>query len=254
MSLAIIIAASIRLLAHNRAPSTLHFFFIANLMIADIGFAVIYNGAGILNMILTSMRKGINCRIIAVTVFPAATSSMMLVALYFDCLYSVTAPHHYRRNMTKRKGYVIVSAIWLVSLLLGFLSFTDSHLSSTKTKDATCDDPLSNNFGLVVILVPPILSTVLVLIGSIYLNCIVVITTTRSDTNNSSMTVAEALGVLKETNTVYKIIFFLSWISILCGSLYLEASTLRAKDKAILFALFPSTYSLSVLIHFRFFG
>ena len=216
-------------------------------MIADIGFAVIYNGAAILNMILTSMRKGIDCRIIAVTVFPAATSSMMLVALCFDRLYSVTAPHHYRRNMTKRKGYVIVSALWLVSLILGFLSFTDSHLSSTKTKDATCNDPLSNNFGLVVIIVPPILSTVLVLIESIYLNCIVVITTTRSDTNNSSMTVAEALGTLKETNKVYKIIFFLSWISILYGSLYLEASTLRAKDKAIFFAFIPSTYSLSIL-------
>ena len=50
MSLAIIISASKVLLAikkSKRAPLTLQFFIVANLMIADIGVAVIYNGAAI---------------------------------------------------------------------------------------------------------------------------------------------------------------------------------------------------------------
>ena len=54
MSLAIITSASIVLLAikkSKRTTFTLHFFFIANLMIADIGVAVIHNGATILNKI-----------------------------------------------------------------------------------------------------------------------------------------------------------------------------------------------------------
>ena len=88
------------------------------------------------------MREGTDCRIIAVTEFPVATDTMMLVALCFDRLYSVIAPYHYRRNMAKRKGYVIVSAIWLISFLLGFLSFTDPQVNSVKTKDAVCIDPL----------------------------------------------------------------------------------------------------------------
>ena len=252
ISLAIIISASIVLLA-IRDPLTVYVFFFANLIIADILVAVIYNGAAILNMILASMRKGMDCRIIAVTVFPAAADSMMLAALCFDRLYSVIAPHHYRRNMTKRKGYVIASAIWLISLLLGFLSLTDSHLNSTKTKDVICDDSLGNDLGIVVIILPSILSALFVLIESIYLNCIVVITTTRSDTNNSSMTVVEALGTLKETNKIYKSIFILSLTSITLGSLYLEESRTQVGYKDIWFELIPFIYSLSIFLHFGLF-
>ena len=49
-SLAIVISASIVLLAIKRikrSTVTLHFFFVANLMIADIGVAVIHNGVAI---------------------------------------------------------------------------------------------------------------------------------------------------------------------------------------------------------------
>ena len=146
-------------------------------MIAGILVAVIYNGAAILNMILASMRKGMDCRIIALTAFPDATDTMMLAALCFDRLYSVISPHHYRRNMTKRRGYVIVSAIWLVSLLLGFLSFFDPQVNSAKTEDGLCNCSLYKKLGLLVVLLFLLLSAVSVVIQNIYLYCIVMKTT-----------------------------------------------------------------------------
>ena len=129
-SLAILISASIVLLAIKlikRATGTLHFFFIANLMIADIGAAVIRNGMAIVNLVMTMadpMREGTDCNIEVVAAFPVSANTMMLAALCFDCLYSITAPHHHRRNMTKRKGCTGL-AIWLLSFSLSFASFLD---------------------------------------------------------------------------------------------------------------------------------
>ena len=267
MSLAIITSASIVLLAVKKSKRTtraLDFFFIANLMIADIGVAVMRNGVAILNMILTianPMRKGTDCRIIAVTAFPIAADPMMLAALCFDRLYSVIAPHHYGRNMTKKRGYVIVSTIWLASFLLSFLSFTDPHLSSTKSKGAVCGAPLYKNFGLVVIILPLVLSAVFVVIQNIYLYCVVVKITTRSDTNNSHMTVAGALRTLKETKKASTILSILSGTSIIFGVAQPITSTIiqrlagYALFKAIWFALIiPFVYSLSILLHSVLYG
>ena len=148
MSLAIVISAGTVLWAIKKSKqttTTLHFFFIANLMIADIGVAVIRNGSAIVNLIITianPTREGIDSRVMAVLAFPNATNSMMLTALCFDRLYSIIAPHHYRRSMTKRKGCVIVLAIWIISFLLSFVSFLDPQISSSKTKGAICGAPL----------------------------------------------------------------------------------------------------------------
>ena len=85
--------------------------------------------------IINPTREGTDSRIIAVTAFPNATNAMMLAALCFDRLYSIAAPHHYNimRNMTKRKGYVLVLAIWLLSFSLSFISFFDPQINGTKT-------------------------------------------------------------------------------------------------------------------------
>ena len=215
MSLVIVISASIVLWAIKKSKrtttTTLHFFFIANLMIADIGIAVINNGAAIVNMIVTianPMRTGMDCRIMAVLAFPNATNAMMLTALCFDRLYTIIAPHHYSRNMTKRRGCVIVSAIWLVSLLLSFVSFLDPYMNSRKTKVAICGAPLYKNFGLVVLILPLFLSAVFVVIQNVYLYCVVVKTTTRSGINITTWM------TLKETKKTSIILSILSGTSL----------------------------------------
>ena len=262
MSLAIITSASIvlQIIKKSKITFNLHLFFIANLMIADIGVAVIHNGAAILNMILTisnSMRKGMDCRIIAVTGFPTAANVIVLAALCFDHLYNVTAPNHYRKNMTKRKGYVIVSGIWLVSLLFGFFNFLDTHLSCTKTKNVVCDDPLIKNYLLVL---PLFLSAMFVMSTIINFKCLEVEITTRNDSNNNGVTEAGALGALKETEKKLTILFILSVTSTMFGifhliSVFIQLQTGIALFKAVWFTLiFPFVYSFSIFFHSVLFG
>jgi len=129
MLFAIVISASIVLLAikkSKRETRALDFFFIANLMITDIGVVMIWSVTVIVYMIITlvnPMREGMDCRNVVFATFPIITNSMMLVALCFDRLYSIVASDYYSRNMTKRKGYAIVLAIWLVSFAFSFVSF-----------------------------------------------------------------------------------------------------------------------------------
>ena len=241
-------------------------------MIADIGVVVIRNGAAIINLILTitnPTRKGTDCRIIAVLAFPNATNSMMVAALCFDQLYTIAAPHHYMRNMTKRKGYVIVSAIWLVSFLLSFVSFFDPHMSSTKTKGAVRSAPLYKTkiFGLVVIILSLFLSAVFVVVQNIYLYCVVVKATTRSGIDNNSSTAETAGGMktarrtLKETKRASIILSILTGTSIMFGIIQPAIATIIQSQaghdmfKAIWFSLvYTSIYKFSILLHSVLYG
>ena len=99
--------------------------------------------------IANPMSKGTDCNIIRVSAFSITANTMMLTALCFDRLYSIIAPHHYRRNMTKRRGCVIVSAIWIISFLLSFVSFLDPHVHSKKA-NVICGSSLYKSFGLIV--------------------------------------------------------------------------------------------------------
>ena len=225
-------------------------------MIADIGFAVIHNGAAIVNIILALARSTrMDCRIIAIAAFSVATNSMMLAALCFDCLYSVIAPLHYRKEMTKKRGYVIVSGIWLITLLLSFLSFFDPHINSTKTEGVICGYPLYKKLGLLIITLLLILSAVFVVIQNIYLYCILVKTTIRRDTNNSSMTLAEALRTIKETKKVSMTLSILSGTSIVFGiinpitAIAIQRKVGNGLFTAIWFSLIiPFVHNFSILL------
>ena len=60
--------------------------------------------------------------------------------------------------MTKRKAYVIVLAIWLVSFLLSFVSFLDRRVNSTNEENITCGAIILKTFGLEVVTLPLFLS------------------------------------------------------------------------------------------------
>ena len=261
-SLAIVISASIVLLAIKkikRPTATLHYFFIANLMITDIGVAVVRNGTAIVNLVMTiadPMREGIECRIVAITTFTIATNNMILAALCFDRLYTIAAPHHYRRNMTKRKGYVLISAIWLLSFSLSFISFLDPQLSSKKTKGAICGATLYKNFGLVVLILPIVLTAVFVVVQNFYLYCVVVKTATRNSTGNTGM-----WRMIKETKKASTTLLILSGASIIFGvlrpvvTIIIQSQTEESLFSAIWFSMIvPLTLNINVLLHSVLYG
>jgi len=217
MSLAIITSASIVLLAikkSKRDTRTLHFFFIANLMITDIGVAVIQNGLGIVNMMITIVnptRKGIDCRIIAVSGFPYAASSSMLAALCCDYLYSTAAPNHYRRNMTKRRGCVIASLIWLISFALNLINFLNPHISNKKTRGAICLTDKNYALTIITVCIPLVLSVVFAVIQRNYFYHVNTMND-ASEINNTS-TASEmrtAWKKFRETQKASKILLILS--------------------------------------------
>ena len=269
MSLAIITSASIVLLAikKSKRPTAkgLDFFFITNLMIADIVYAVLRNGSVIVNLILTitnPMTEGIDCRIIAVTAFPHFMNATMLAAMCFDRLYSIVAPYNYRKNMTKRKGYVIVSTIWLMTFLLSFLSFIDPHLSRTKTRVSICRTPLLKNFGLVFLTLPLFILALFVVIQNFYLYCVVVKTVTKNDINSNNSTLAAGmLRTLKETKKASTILSIISGTSIIFGIIQPASAAIIQRQvghglfKAIWFSLIiPFIHNFSILLHSVLYG
>jgi len=236
-------------------------------MITDIG-VTLWNGMITVNMIITLVnptREGIDCRIIAVGSFPYATNNMMLAALCFDCLYSIVAPHNYRRNMTKRKGGVIVLAIWLVSFALSFVSFLDSHITSTKTKGAICGTPLHKIFGLAIIILPLVFTAVFVVIQNIYLYRVVLKTTTRNDSgeanNNTLVGMRKAWRTFKETQKASTTLLILSVTSIFFGIIapivytIVQVQIRNHLAKAVIFSLVVNfTSHLNILLHSLLYG
>ena len=268
VSLAIVISASVVLLAIKRikrTKGTLHFFFIANLMLADIGVAVIRNGVVIVNLALTiadPMREGMDCRIVAVTGFTNAANGMMLAALCFDRMYSIAAPHHHRRNMTKRKGYALVSVIWLLSFLLSFVSFLDPQISSNKTKGAFCGANLYTNFVLVVVILPITLTAVFVVIQNLYLYCVVLKTVTRNSTGKADETrTAGMWRKIKETKKASTTLLILSGANVIFGilqpvtSLIVQLQSGESLFSTIWLSLaVPLTYYFNILLHSVLYG
>ena len=205
-----------------------------------------------------------NCRIIAVTAFPDATDSMMLTALCFDRLYSVTAPHHYRRNMTKRRGYVIVTAIWLVSLLLGCLSFVDPYLSN-RTEGSLCNKIIYNIFESTIILFSLFLSAVFVVILNVYLYCIVVKTTPSHGISNNGSGRAErmkaALKRLKETKTASIILLILTGsiilfviLQVIVYAVFRSQAENNMIEDIIYSLVIPFIYDVDILLHSLLYG
>ena len=193
----------------------------------------------IVNMTMTIInptREGIDSRIIAVTAFPNATNAMMLAALCFDRLYSIVAPHHYRRNMTKRKGYVLVLAIWLLSFSLSFISFFDPQINGTKTKGAICTPTF---FELVAIAVPLFLTSTFVVIQNIYLYCVVVkITNTCSigKTDDTSGKVGAGMWrKIKVTKKASTTLLILSGASVTFGILQPVVTTIIQSEDGLVY-------------------
>ena len=144
LATAIFIAAGLVALTirrSNRISESLHLFFIAHLMIADVGVAVIQNGVPIANILMTIINpdtEGIDCRILGATSFPNTASSLMLAVVCFDRLYAIVAHKHYKND--KKRGYVAVITVWMVSILASSSCLGHPYSNPNKSKIGYCSD------------------------------------------------------------------------------------------------------------------
>lgn len=149
---------------------TLHYFFVSNLMFSDMAVAVISNFSAIvliLCSIINRASEGIRCTSIRASSFPHITSFGMLAALTFDRMIVAIYPTKYSQIVTKRRAYVIVILIWLGSLLVSFLAYSDPNID-VKTTTAVCPMDYYNYIIFGIILIPTMASIIFVVVQNIY--------------------------------------------------------------------------------------
>ena len=149
---------------------TLQYFFVSNLMISDMAGAVITNLSAailILNSIINRDSEGVQCATIRASGFPNIASFGMLAALVFDRMIVSIYPTRYRQIVTKCRAYVVVTLIWLGSLLVSFFAFADPTLE-VKTRTAVCSNDYYNYIVFGITLIPITVSVVCVVVQNVY--------------------------------------------------------------------------------------
>ena len=117
------------------------------------------------------------------------------------------------------------------------------------------------SFGLVVIVLPMLLSGVFVVIQNIYLYCAVVRTITRSNNSSNKTAMRTARSTLKETKKASITLSILSGISILFGiipsatSIIIQSQVGNDLFKAIWFSLVIAfAHKFNILLHSVLYG
>ena len=149
---------------------TLQYFFVSNLMIADMAVAVIPNFSAtvlILYSIIIHNNEGVQCTTIRASSFPHIASFGMLAALVFDRMVVSIYPTRYRQIVTKHRAYVVVILIWFMSLLVTFLAYADPNLA-VKTRTGVCSMDYDNYINFGIILVLTVASVVCVVVQNVY--------------------------------------------------------------------------------------
>jgi len=165
---------------NRNVKRTFSYFFISNLMFSDMAVALISNVSAailILYSIIVRTSEGMKCATIRASNFPHIASFGMLAALAFDRMIVTLYPTRYRQIITKRRTYVIVTLIWMGSLLISFLAFADQNLD-VKTKIAVCSSDYYNYIIFGIILIFILVSVVFVVVQNVY-NFSLALTDTR---------------------------------------------------------------------------
>lgn len=179
LSMVIIVSASIVLMVINRsqrATQTQHFFFIANVMFANI-MAVTMRSVAFnvtpLKIMDPNIHDTIRCK--AFSTIPVVTSFLMVVALCSDRMFTVMAPGMYKKTMTKISACTIVAIIWIMSSIATGVGV--SNCSLVGPKDETCSTGCFEQFETKAVALLMVLSGVMAAIHNTFIFYKVFITT-----------------------------------------------------------------------------
>ncbi|XP_065902568.1 alpha-1A adrenergic receptor-like [Dysidea avara] len=155
----------------RRDQHTLHYFFINNLMISDITAVIVANVSAevvIAHTIINEDTDGIECTSIMASKFPYLASFGILAALAFERMIVALYPIKYDRIVTKKRAYIVVGLVWLVSVFVALLVYADPKLD-VKTKTAICKSSFYKYIFWAVASIFLIASVVFVLVQNIYI-------------------------------------------------------------------------------------
>lgn len=180
LSVGVIISATTVLVTINRSQrntQTQHFFFIANVMLANI-VAAIARSVIAYTAALKIAHPSINtirCKVFGEGTVPVVASFSMVVALCLDRMFTVMAPNMYKKIMIKSFAIAIAAMVWNISFMVTYNWLFDHDLADLQ--DGTCNTGYFEQFEIRAIVYPMVTSGVLAVIHNIFIFYKVFITT-----------------------------------------------------------------------------
>ena len=178
LSVGILVSASTVLMTINRSQrdtQTQHFFFIGNVMLANILAVTIRSVVACVAALKISNINVIRCKALGLGTFPVVASFLMVVALCVDRIFTVMAPGKYKKIMTRTLAGTIVGIIWVMSCIVTYVGLSDFYLTD---EDGTCDTGYFERFETKAIIFPMVISGVLAAIHNTFIFYQVFTTTT----------------------------------------------------------------------------
>ena len=152
--------------------SSIEFFFLINLLISDIVTVVTSNVVSVLVIINTLVNpdtEGVKCYIIAASRSPTCATSLFVTLVCFDRMMFFTNHDRYVRFMTKKRRYIAVGIVWLLTIIGNVVIAFDSTLEVMTTNGVCIHRPFINHYGTVVLILPALLAVFMVIIQNVYL-------------------------------------------------------------------------------------
>ncbi|XP_065887802.1 muscarinic acetylcholine receptor M3-like [Dysidea avara] len=143
MGIAEILFAALVIVAIVKARELrrMQYFFIANLMICDIGSSITVNflvTCTVINSLINENSKGVSCKAIDFLYFPFTASFLMVTVVIFDRFLHIKEPFRYREIMTKKLAVALVALSWIIAMLLCLFSLFDPQHQGQYTRNGFC--------------------------------------------------------------------------------------------------------------------
>ena len=159
----------------RRYPQRFHsieFFFLINLLISGIVTVFITNTVAvsvIINTLVNPDTEGVKCYFVAASQSPRCATSLFVMLVCFDRLMFIANHDQYVRHMTKRRCYIIVGVVWLLTIMGNGVMAFDPTMDIMTTNGVCIHRPFINHYGTIVLILPAFLSVIMVIINSVYL-------------------------------------------------------------------------------------
>lgn len=156
---------------HTQRFDSIEFFFLINLLISDIVTVVAINVVSlsvILNTLINPDTKGVKCYIIAASRSPSCGTSLFVTLVCFDRMMFFTNHDCYVRFMTKKKRYIVVSIVWLLTAIGNVLIVFDPTLEVMSTNGICIHRPLIYHYKIIVVILPALVSVIMAIIQNVY--------------------------------------------------------------------------------------
>jgi len=224
--------------------SLLHFLMANTIFAIVIVVAVVKNGIPAIKKLMTIIylgNKGIDCWILEADSFPYTASLMFLAVTCFDRLHTIVG--HY-----KKRGYIAVIIVWVVSLIAGS-SCLLGNLQS-KSEIGNCYDKNLEYFKFDTSILSLPIANVFALALGIYYKCV----------NHMARHGSRKPLLFKEDQQVSAMLLVTTSASITIGiSIPAIVEMMQTDDSSILRAILVSTINckiiiLNILLHTMYYG